>query len=254
MDGDQGKEHENNKPGDAGEHPPTRECNPPSILTRASEQQQREAISRPDYDRRHYWVQVATVSIGVIVAAIYGCQLGEMRKATRATLIAAQAAEASIKQAEVSNRLDQRAWVFATGIEGSPKIGSPFVITVFVRNTGKTVASAVWTSCIAEIIRGKEQPHFNHEARKEEGDSVSLLAPGGQFVTVDTDIDSWNNTTQEHIDLINSGNIVIYVHGTISYGDIFDCWHWTTFCFRLRRDGQYENCETHNAMDNGRCP
>lgn len=50
---------------------------------------------------------------------------------------------------------------------------------------------------------------------------------------------------------ITNGEIHIYVHGILTYDDVFGRHHWTTFCYYLRTDGiNYEAYKEHNENDN----
>src|SRR6266404_530339 len=73
------------------------------------------------------------VPVGAYALWIYGSQLDEMRKATRA-------ATEALKFTRENSHIDQRAWVAPINTDGKPEIGKYYEIRVTVRNTGKTFA------------------------------------------------------------------------------------------------------------------
>src|SRR6476620_10683491 len=80
------------------------------------------------------------VPVGAYALWIYGGQLDEMRKSTKAATKAANLAKRSVEQVERNSRLDQRAWVSVREIKGFPKANEPLRITAFITNTGRTPA------------------------------------------------------------------------------------------------------------------
>jgi cytoskeletal protein RodZ len=194
-----------------------------------------------------------------VQAAIYFFQLKQISKSTDAATRAANAAEASVKQVNSTARRDQRAWIAVVDIQGIPEVGTIFSVNLVAQNSGKTFAKNLTMRAVVELIseKGKE-PDFSLEdtaaARKDS--SASLLAPNADYVM---DIEPRKQTppheiTQSDFDGIRSGNLRIFVHGRMTYDDIFGCAHWTSFCARLKPDLKYASCGTHNDADQNRCP
>jgi hypothetical protein len=206
-------------------------------------------------------VVVSFLTFWGIVAhtGIYFLQLAQIKKSTEAATKAANAAEASVKQARRTARRDQRAWVAVVDIAGIPEVGTIFGVNLVAQNSGKTFAKNLTMRAVVELISEKQkEPDFSLEdsaaARKDS--SVSLLAPNADYVM---DIELRKQTppheiTQSDFDGIRSGNLTIFVHGRMTYDDIFGCAHWTSFCTRLKPDLKYASYGTHNDADQNSCP
>ena len=194
-----------------------------------------------------------------VQAGIYFFQLKQMKKSTEAATRAANAAEASVTQVRRTARHDQRAWLAVVDIQGFPEVGTIFSVNLVAQNSGKTFAKNLTMRAVVEVITEKgREPDFSLEdsaaARKDS--SVSLLAPNADYMM---DIELRKQTppheiTQSDLDGIRHGNLTIFVHGKMTYDDIFGCAHWTSFCTRLKSDLKYASYEKHNDADQNRCP
>lgn len=112
---------------------------------------------------------------------------------------------------------------------------------------------------VIELITEKEkEPDFSLEdsgaARKES--NVSLLAPNDEY---EMEIELRKQTppheiTQSDLDRIRDGSLIMFVHGRMTYDDIFGCTHWTTFLDQLKPDLTYTSYGKHNDTDQNRCP
>ncbi len=51
--------------------------------------------------------------------------------------------QAAVKNAQVSFRGDQRAWLGIENVVGFPAKGQPFIVTAYLKNTGKTPATNI---------------------------------------------------------------------------------------------------------------
>jgi hypothetical protein len=181
-----------------------------------------------------------------------------MNKSTEAATRAANAAEASVREVRRTARRDQRAWIAMVDIQGIPEVGTMFSVNLVAQNSGKTFAKNLTMRAVIEIAQKGEEPDFSLEdsdaARK--ASSVSLLAPNADYVM---DIELHKQTppheiTQSDLDGIRSGNLTIFVHGRMTYDDVFGCSHWTSFCTRLKPDLKYASYGKHNDADQNRCP
>jgi hypothetical protein len=194
-----------------------------------------------------------------IQAGIYLFQLTQIKKSADAATKAAKTVEASVTEVRGTFRDDQRAWVRLVDIQGIPELGTILSVDLVAENTGRTFAKNLTMRAVVELITEKEkEPDFNLEeieaARKES--SVSLLAPNADY---ETEIQLRKQTppheiTQSDLDGIRDGSLTVFLHGKMTYDDIFGCAHWTSFCIRLKPDLTYASYGKHNDTDQNRCP
>jgi hypothetical protein len=167
--------------------------------------------------------------------------LKESRRAEEAIRRQSQAAlDASI---EIS-RDDQRAWVGVEGFTGSIAVGKPLDFTVAFRNSGKTPALGLIVRVRSEVrLKGDKAPFAYPNVPRSRG----VLQPNG--------IDSISSIDGHVLDQftysrIRSGEVIAYVHGLVSYNDIFFRAHWLKFCFFLTSNAtSYQVCENYNDVD-----
>jgi hypothetical protein len=193
-----------------------------------------------------------------VQAGIYFLQVTQMKKSTDAATRAANAAEASVKQVRSTVRHDERAWIAVADMQGIPEVGAIFSVNLVAQNSGKTFAKNLTMRAVIEIAKKGEEPDFSLEnsdvARKDS--SISLLAPNADYV-MDIELRKQtppNEITQADLDGIRSGNLTIFVHGRMTYDDIFGCPHWTSFCTRLKPDLKHASYGKHNDADQNTCP
>jgi hypothetical protein len=192
-------------------------------------------------------------------AGIYFFQLKQIKKSAAAATKAAHAVEASVTQARGVLRDDQRAWVRLVDIQGIPEVGTVFSVDLVAANTGRTFAKNLTMRAVIELITEKgKAPDFSLEdggaPRKES--KVSLLAPDADY---EMEVGLHKQTspheiTQSDLDGIRDGRLTMFVHGKMTYEDIFGCAHWTTFCTQLKPDLTYTSYGKHNDVDQNRCP
>jgi len=229
---------------------------------------QRENRSRHN---RNFWVQVA-LAIGTwlaFAAAAYYAgvakkQLKQMTIATRQTGIAADAAT---KQAIIAKstfaatieqfHLDQRAWVAVDEvIPPILKATEPLNVIINFKNTGKTPAKNFLIYARGEFVDKGKKPKLPAERLPGKG----VIPPNGVFHTTLGDL------TKPQVDadvmFLSSGLRVIWLHGKVTYDDVFDRAHWTTYCYvfipkeRTKDFGQggFAPCETGNDVGDGDGP
>jgi hypothetical protein len=193
-----------------------------------------------------------------VQAGIYFLQVSQMKKSTQAATRAANAAEASVREVRRAARRDQRAWIAVVDIQGIPEVGTMFSVNLVAQNSGKTFAKNLTMRAVIEIAQKGEEPDFSLEDSDAErkASSVSLLAPNADYIM---DIELRKQTppheiTQSDLDGIRSGDLTIFVHGRMTYDDVFGCGHWTSFCTRLKPDLKYVSYGKHNDADQNRCP
>ena len=65
-----------------------------------------------------------------------------------------------------------------------------------------------------------------------------------------TTLPTFGMPEQQQIAALTSGQLIYYIYERISYSDIFDRQHTTTFCyFVLKTLTQLNTCETYNSAD-----
>jgi hypothetical protein len=162
-----------------------------------------------------------------------------------------------LKEMKKSAQLDQRAWVGVIDISGNPTLNQPFIVTVQAKNTGKTFAKKLRSYVYFQSIPAGVQPSFSSDDDPVVNQSMTLVAPGGDYKSQTDVLDEQEITivTQAQLDDWKSGKKAFFASGKLFYEDIFGCSHWTTFCFYLRRNLQgYSNYKKHNDADDNRCP
>jgi hypothetical protein len=199
--------------------------------------------------KREQWrfrIEAAATIIGVIVAVIYGCQLYEMRKATKI------AAENYLLQTKALH-IDQRAWVAPDIFDGSPKLNEKYIVRVVLKNTGKTFAYDCRTVIDVRTKKAVEpDPDFERLLQQKRETPGGLLAPN-QIRPCPILMDPGKTVSQDVLDMMNNQDWIVLVFGKITYRDVFGCSHWTTFCTRVHKDG-FEAHDAYNDADRNVCP
>jgi hypothetical protein len=159
-----------------------------------------------------------------------------------------------MKESKYLSRLDQRAWVAPNLISGKPEIGQYYKIKVDIRNTGKTFARRLTG---VALLKRKElsEPDPDFTAEEERGNlgNPGLLAPNAQF-SYTLEMFKGDKLTQGQMDFLHSPATVILIFGKITYWDIFNCEHWTVFCYQCTPEGDCYTYGPHNDADDNRCP
>jgi len=182
VNSESGEANKHEKPDDGANKVTPSQSNTPSITNVPSGNTKTEAANQTEWERRHYWVQVAVFIVGVIVAIIYSCQLSEMRKATHAAKRAGDLARQGMEQVERNARLDQRAWIGISGIKGKPEATKPFNVVIAMTNSGKTPAKRVDMFAVGESTFVWEVEDFATQLQTQAKDrkiSNALLPPNG---------------------------------------------------------------------------
>jgi len=187
-------------------------------------------------------------------------QADNTKKLADTTEILAKATQSNVAQAKAAlgatiefSRLDKRAWVglnkFASpslddgGTKKYIKEGSRPVFRVFITNFGKTPARNM-----QNLIDGRallKGAPFEPDYRLEGTVSNSVLSPGAEGI-MDTNPPP-HPLTAKQVEAFTTGEQVLYVYGKITYDDIFDVKHETTFCGYLASDlASFITCSTYN--------
>jgi hypothetical protein len=201
--------------------------------------------------RRATFTVDVLVFIAVAVYSVFACL---QWLAMRGQLKAVRGQLSEMKESKSLAHLDERAWVAPVSVTGKPEIGQYYTIKVETRNTGKTFAKGLKG---VALVKYKElsapDPDFASEEERENIGSPGLLAPNANF-TYNLELFKTDKVTKEHMDFLNSPSTVILVFGKITYRDIFDCEHWTTFCYHCTPSGDCYTYGPHNDADDNRCP
>jgi hypothetical protein len=199
------------------------------------------------------WWQAAAalilVPVGVYALWVYSSQLDEMRKSTQAAIYA-------IKLARENTHLDQRAWVAPKALHGKAELGKPFIITIILKNTGKTFAKN-FEATVAWAGKHISDPDPNFNDAVEEGyatKSVALIAPDAEIIQSLKLPEDGRKLIDQDFEAFNDPTMVFYCFGKVTYTDIFKCEHWTTFCWRLYPSaGENRVHEAYNNADDNEC-
>jgi hypothetical protein len=177
---------------------------------------------------------VTLLVVAAYTLASYG-QWQEMHDATVATGKAAQAARDGVIQSTVATRLDQRAWVTVTAVNGAkPEVGHRLNFTVHFVDTGRTPAINVVVHPGDEILDTGKSPNLSleHSAIR-----LGILSPGSER---EYDNEPRKNGTETfelgEPDLAVLKTKTLSVHGKLTYDDIFGCHHWVTYSTYLKPD------------------
>jgi len=148
----------------------------------------------------------------------------------------ASSMEESAKQSKTAldytiekSKLDQRAWVTISRAVINPPIvaGKTSYITITLKNSGKSPALKTRFRQAAKLVSELPRGLMPQVSSNKLIESVSVIGPDGttmnHFALVP--LSEWQ------VSLLNSGKGMIVTFGSITYFDIFDIKHDTTFCF-----------------------
>jgi hypothetical protein len=168
----------------------------------------------------------------------------------------ATAMENSVAQAKTgldasieASRIDQRAWVGPTGeVILDIKPWKQPQITTVVSNTGKTPALHVRALIVGKIgLKGTAMMFDYAKLPSGQNRSDTTLQPGTHITLYPENTPVFSPT---QIETIKRGDIVVYVHGKITYQDVFGKEHHTTFCSIVDRNlTDAEDCPQYNHAD-----
>jgi len=113
------------------------------------------------------------------------------------------------------------------GYPQPPDVGRRIEMTFVIRNDGQTPAYDVRDSLYLEIRSPDDRPlimpietrSFNHPVYGSGIPQKRIVHSGKQIFT------------KEHAKGFRTGDFRVFFWGRIEYTDIFDCRHWTTFCY-----------------------
>ncbi|HEY2711856.1 MAG TPA: hypothetical protein VGI60_05020 [Chthoniobacterales bacterium] len=182
--------------------------------------------------------------IGIVALIIYGCQLKEMQRSSKAAIT-------GLALSEQMNRIEERAWVAPAGISGDLEVGKEFRPQVVFKNSGKTFALRMASSIKIELVKKGSDPNFDRVKEPSKVDDIwssVLLPPNGQCGSLPDPLEK-SPFSQEQIDSIRDTQS-LFVYGRVSYADIFGHYHWTTFCYLYDvREKTYGYYNKYNEAD-----
>jgi hypothetical protein len=252
------KQSKRNYKGTSREHPHTHGRNIAGLLDKPAKcvavanprhSQQNESRNNAGWQRKHHRVQLVIAIGGLLGLVLLSLQWREMQKSTRA-------ATDAISLTRETEHLDQRAWVSTIQVPNSDVLatGVKWATRIPIKNTGKTFARKVGMDCQLQLVKAGNKVNFKMPKDPTAGAPLTdlLLSPGGEYTFTYLTLDPVDERRMAVIKSPEKGHAVLY--GYITYYDIFDCVHWTIFCFKF--DGEHsvwEICNEHNDADNDRC-
>jgi hypothetical protein len=210
-------------------------------------------------------IQISGIFIGVIVAVIYGCQLGQMIKANKLTGEAFETdarpyivvdnvwkANKPDKDTPDKDTRDAKITPFAPYAD-TPH---PIVVKLFYTVTGHTPAIGV-----RRRIRVLSEDTPSRAKETIESLPTECPNPRDSNPPMSTGTHVWNDPSEEdvfapeQIKRMLNDEIAMYVYGAIEYRDLFGKCHVTRFCFTepvtksCAPEGCFENCTWGNWID-----
>jgi hypothetical protein len=185
----------------------------------------------------------------------------EIQKQTKSAKISAEAAKSAAETARLSLETDQRAWVGITKFEGADftattgsvtravyvKEGEDIRIGADLNNSGKSIAKNL-AGCVRWDSAPSNKPFVPTCASSEHGQAV--VQPGVTVTFWSQGPDGFK-ASAELIKALRNGDVRLYVHGYLTYRDIFKASHYIKFCVVLTRDltafGAYGDREYNDA-------
>jgi len=176
---------------------------------------------------RRNWRRQATIMKAQLTAARrLNCVTGVAAIVAFVALIATIAFTIyQFRQSTAALHLDQRAWA-ATGDWHYDKVNSPTIVSVDIRNSGKTFAlhASAWLTHALELTK---IPNTDDQIMTE---NSGILVPGASFNISLAD----SPLSQGEVYALEQGD-PLYFFGTVWYYDIFGPpEHWTQYCERLK--------------------
>lgn len=202
-------------------------------------------------DDRHKKLQLLMEFVGIVLLLF---TLRANWKAATAAKNAADTAADTLGFTRESTHLDQRAWVTVVSLVTHPpvpEVGQTFRISINFTNSGKTPALNILSTTVADPVPKGGQPNFSYT--NDPVAHVGLIAPNGyNFAELkparSRSTGNESPLTQAIIDEIKREDTRIYVHGHLTYNDVFGKSHWLDFCYYLTAPDltSFSVCKEHN--------
>ena len=200
------------------------------------ERDEQDRIDKKELDRKSIWLTEITLGVLILQLIAFVAQarfmwrsIGEMKAATKATEIAANAA---MKSADALPNIE-RAYVFTEldmpSVNPNPPGGqNKTVFKIKFMNHGKT--PAIVTKMRAYFVVDTVPPQALNAAEDGLADiAPGLVIPAGShFPRV-----KWEEVTNANFQMINAGQLKLYCVGLIQYDDVLGTNRETSFCWNL---------------------
>jgi hypothetical protein len=176
----------------------------------------------------------------------------------------ANAAKSAADVAQQTMRIDQRAWIRFGLVNNQLTLGQPIDAPVMIGVAGKTPARKVTGDMKAELLRPDQAPDFVYAKGHPHFHlpTVLILPNTDMHLTLtvlraaprkkEPDLVLFDSAIQHSID---QGDLLIVVHGMLTYEDVFGVEHWLKFCTfgsgNLRHRGS-PKCDEYNDTDNNK--
>ena len=241
---------------------------PPPKAAESSNSNNEQDATAKELAREFRWVEVwqlvvngVLALIGIIALIIYNGQLKEMRKATKATQVAAEAAKKSADTAadtltstQQQFRMDERPYLWPSP-HGGTNLSNPGKpdqsVVIYVNGADITLAAAV------DIKNAGRSPALLVQITRTEyivGPSKKALAAARSYVPeyrnirgsivgtdlAQTPVSTVRKLTKEELSQIVNGTWDAYVVGAVRYRDVFTPTtvpYETTYCFHVQPSG-----------------
>lgn len=151
----------------------------------------------------------------------------------------AQFADASMQNIHVAReamQLEQRAWIFVTETRVNDlQVGKPLDVLLGVKNTGRTLARNVQIAMQIDPLPKGHAP----EPKLDRAENRGTIPPNGTLMLhISRGRSLPEGLTEEGLQAIRRGELVVWIYGTIHYEDVFESRQATMFCYTLQPDGK----------------
>jgi hypothetical protein len=171
-----------------------------------------------------------------------------------------QSASKSLDATIENFRLEQRAWVnikemafkgyTAGGNQVFIKEGHPIRFRATYTNTGKTPARILTTKTYMFAMKAGVTPPLQEKAIIATENQHFTLFPNGTYGSPEVVSDAYST---EQIEVLKSGQYILYIYGMIPYEDVFGQTRWTQYCYYLTTDfASFNVCTFYNDTDKTR--
>ena len=159
------------------------------------------------------WLAILALIVAIVDAVFIAKQTGMLR------------------DANALSRNDQRAWVGPVDISASQmKAGSRLRVSIPLSNSGRTPAKKVKVEFGSRVdLRGQEFKGEYHPSTEGGPESVPVIQPSARQYLNGVCADP---LTEEEVNGIGSGDLVLLIYGRLTYEDVFRQGHETTFAYR----------------------
>jgi hypothetical protein len=205
------------------------------------------------------WTEVAVVvlTLGIAIAAFWSAWMFQEQLE-----IAKQQLVASRNSTERMIRFDQRAWIHIGVVNSQLVTNQPIDVPLVIGVIGKTPARKVNGDLVAQLIKPDEDPDFVYAPGHPRTHMPSfLILPNTDIhltLNVLRDVPGQKNPSVVLFDReiqakIEMQELILIIHGRLTYEDIFGVSHWLKFCTtgtpNLRK-ALSTKCNEYNDVDN----